>query len=269
MAEALDVQSPKAARIYDFILGGKDNFQVDRDAAEAMDQASGGLFRTSARANRRFMARVADYLAREGNFHNFLDIGTGLPTPPNLHDIVQGIHLDANVAYVDNDPLVLAHAMALLTSAPGATGSVSYLDADVLKPDTIFGSEESNVLDLSQPVAVTALAILQLVDDHAAMALIDDVMSRLVPGSALAISLVVDDEHPEAVGLSVTAAQERGVPVRARSAAQLGAFFSGMDLLAPGVVPVHRWRPDEQELTHGIEESQLPVGMWCGVAIKR
>src|SRR3954451_10049341 len=162
MSAALDTGIPHAARIYNYVLGGKDNFQADRDAGDAMMAAS-PLLAPSMRANRKFMTRVAGHLAGRG-FTQYLDIGTGLPLSPNLHEVVQQTVPAANVVYVDNDPLVLTHARALLQEVPGATGQLGYVEADLREPDTIFGSDAvTGMLDFRQPVAVTIIAMLQLI----------------------------------------------------------------------------------------------------------
>ncbi len=260
----LDTGRPQAARIYDYVLGGKDNFGADREAAEAMMKASGPVFRVSAKANRRFMVRAGKYLAGERGLRQFLDFGTGLPTEPNLHQVVQGVHPDAVVVYVDNDPLVLVHARALLTSHPD--GMTAYLDGDMRYPEEVFAAPELGTLDLSKPVAVTMLAVLQLIDDEPAHEIIDAVMQHVVRGSALALSAVVSPDASEALEETVRQAQSRGVPVRTRSVEQFTGLFRGLPLLEPGVVPVHRWRPDQLEAE--TEASKVPVAMWGGIAIK-
>jgi S-adenosyl methyltransferase len=253
-----------AARIYDYVLGGKDNFEVDRAAAESMLAAS-PLLRTSMLANRRFMTRVVRHLADLG-LRQFLDIGTGLPTGPNLHEVVQGVAPDAKIVYVDNDPLVLVHARALLTPVPGSTGPLCYLDADLRDPDAIFAAPEvADTFDLSRPVALTLIAVLQLIgDDTEVRKIIDNIMGRLAPGSALAISAVAGESDPVGVGNVVNAANTRGVPVHARTRDQIRALFGDLEPSEPGVVPVHQWHPDDREA--GIDTRQ--IGMYGGVAFK-
>jgi O-methyltransferase involved in polyketide biosynthesis len=262
MAVDLRVDVPHSARIYDYVLGGKDNFDVDRAVAEKMMAAS-PLLAPSMRANRRFMARVARHFAGRG-FRQFLDIGTGLPTHPNLHEIVQKTVTDADIVYVDNDPLVLAHARALLTPAEGSTGTLAYLNADLHDPAAIFAAPEIGVFDLTQPVAVTMLAVLQLMDDDTAHQVIGDIMGRLAPGSALAISAVCDADDPAGVAQILTVANAGGVPVRARNQAGIEALFEGLDLEATGVVAVHRWHPADEDTTIAGQ----PAGMYGGVAYK-
>jgi O-methyltransferase involved in polyketide biosynthesis len=253
---------PHSARIYDYVLGGKDNFEADRVAAEKMLEGMPSL-RVSMRANRRFMAKAAKYLAERG-IRQFLDIGTGLPTHPNLHEVVQGVAPEARVLYVDNDPLVLVHARALLT--PVGTGSVSYLEADLRDPDAIFGAAQvTDGFDLTQPVAVTLIAVLQhIVDDAQARAIIDAIMDRLASGSALAISAVTTENDYSGGDHTVKTYNSSGVPVRPRTRAEVAALFGKLPLVDPGVVFVHRWRPtDEDNAT-----DDRSVAMYGGVAIK-
>jgi O-methyltransferase involved in polyketide biosynthesis len=253
---------PHSARIYDYVLGGKDNFEADRVAAEKMLEGNPSL-RVSMRANRRFMAKAARYLAGRG-IRQFLDIGTGLPTHPNLHEVVQGVAPDAGVVYVDNDPLVLVHARALLT--PVGTGPVSYLEADLREPDAIFAAPEvTDGFDLSEPVAVTLIAVLQhIVDDEKARAIIDSITDRLAPGSALAISAVTTENDRSGGDHTVSTYNNSGVPVRPRSHGEVVALFGDLALVEPGVVFVHQWHPDEQDR----DTNDRDVAMYGGVAVK-
>lgn len=258
----LDVHRPHAARVYNFWLGGKDNFEADRMVAQEMANRLPSLVRT-ARANRAFMTRVTRYLAGELGIRQFLDIGTGLPSPePNLHQVAQRIAPQSKVVYVDNDPLVLVHARALLTSAP--EGETSYIEADARAPDKIFG-DAGFILDTGQPVAVTLIAILQLIEDDTEVhRILAELMARLCPGSVLALSVITPDTNPEQVNAAAQAAQAQGIPVTPRTRAQAEAMFSGLRLLDPGVVLAHRWRPDP-------DDPPLPdheVHVYGGVAIK-
>jgi O-methyltransferase involved in polyketide biosynthesis len=252
---------PHSARIYDYVLGGKDNFEVDRVAAEKMLAGNPSL-RTSMRTNRRFMAKTVKFLAERG-IRQFLDIGTGLPTHPNLHEVVQGVAPDAKVVYVDNDPLVLVHARALLT--PVGTGTVSYLDADLREPDAIFAaSAVTEEFDLSRPVAVTLVAVLQhIVEDEQVRAIIDSIMGRLAPGSALVISAVTTENDPSG-DHTIKTYNQSGVPVRPRRRPEVIALFDGLDLADPGVVFVHQWHPDAQDQA----TADRDVFMYGGVAFK-
>jgi O-methyltransferase involved in polyketide biosynthesis len=253
---------PHSARIYDYVLGGKDNFEVDRIAAEKMLQSMPGL-RTSMRANRRFMVKAARYLANQG-FRQFLDIGTGLPTHPNLHEVVQGVAPDAKIVYVDNDPLVLVHARALLT--PVGTGSVSYLDADLKDPDAIFAAPQvANEFDLSRPVAVTMIAVLQhITDEKQARTIVETIMDRLPPGSALALSAVTTENDPIGEPRTVNTYNKSGVPVKPRSRGEVAALFGDLQLVDPGVVFVHQWHADDEDRA----TDDKAVAMYGGVAYK-
>jgi hypothetical protein len=259
---SLRTDIPHSARIYDYVLGGKDNFEADRVAAEKMLAGMPGL-RTSMRANRRFMAKAAAYLARQG-IRQFLDIGTGLPTHPNLHEVVQGVAPDATVVYVDNDPLVLVHARALLT--PVGTGAVSYLEADLRDPAFILSSDAvRDQFDLSEPVAITLIAVLQhIVDDAQARSIIETLLAALPSGSALAISAVTTENDRSGGDHTVGTYQRSGVPLRPRSHAEVAALFGDLPLVDPGVVFVHRWHPDETD--HATVDGD--VAMYGGVAVK-
>ena len=239
----LKTDRPHPARIYDYLLGGKDNFAVDREAAGKITQALPNLPR-SMRANRQGLARVAHYLAAERGFRQFLDIGTGLPTSPNLHEVVQGVAPDSRVVYVDNDPIVLVHARALLKSTP--EGKTTYIDADLRDPDAILHASEIGILDLDKPVALFLFAILQFIaDDGEAHRIIDQLMAPLPPGSALALSTVTPDTLPEEVARGAAVYRAQGIESRARTRAEVEGLFRGLELVDPGVVLINRWRPDD------------------------
>jgi hypothetical protein len=254
---------PHSARIYDYVLGGKDNFEVDRVAAEKMLESQPGL-RTSMRANRRFMVKAARYLTERG-LRQFLDVGTGLPTHPNLHEVVQGIAPEAKIVYVDNDPLVLVHARALLT--PVGTGTVSYLEADLRDPDAIFAAPQiTDEFDLSRPVAVTLIAVLQHVaDDKKARDIVKTIMERLAPGSALALSAVTTENDPVGEPRTINTYNTSGVPVKPRSREDVVALFGDLELIDPGVVFVHQWHPDDEDRA----ADDKAVAMYGGVGFKR
>jgi hypothetical protein len=234
----IDTTVAHSARVYDFILGGKDNFEADRQAAAAIMEANPHLA-TAMRGNRALMQRMTRFLAHAG-VRQFLDIGTGLPTSPNVHEIAQAIEPTSRVVYVDNDPIVLAHARALLTSAP--EGRTAYLDADANDPDTIL-ARAAETLDFSQPVAITLLAILHAIENP--YALTSRLVDAVPPGSYLAISILASDIQQEAQA-EMTRRLNAGLPgitVTARSRAEVTRFFDGMELLEPGVVPPNYWRP--------------------------
>lgn len=260
----LRIDVPHSARIYDYLLGGKDNFQADRDAAAGITVDWPNLPK-SMRANRDFMRRVGRYLAANLGFRQFLDVGTGLPTSPNLHQVVQAVVPEARIVYVDNDPIVLAHARALLTSSP--EGKTAYIDADLRDSAAIIDSARAReVLDFQKPIALSLIAILQFItDDKDAYRIIGELLAALPSGSALALSTVTAESAPEEVTSGVAAYNANGIPTRARSKAEVEALFGGLDLVAPGVVLVNHWLPDD-ETPAAIDAH---VHMYGGIAIKR
>lgn len=248
------------ARIYDVWLGGKDNYPADQAAAAAGLKAFPSTL-SSVRANRAFLARAVEYLAAEEGIRQFLDIGTGLPSANNTHEVAQATAPDSQVVYVDNDPVVMLHAQALLTSsAPGVT---NYIEADLRDPGTIL-AEAARTLDFTRPVAIMLLAIVQFVsdDDHPY-----DILSSLVnavpPGSFLVLSHVASDIFPEELAAFARAYNERSSDkVFLRNREEVARYFTGLDLVEPGVVQVSKWRP-RSEL-----EASATDTMWCGVARK-
>nr|WP_230205008.1 SAM-dependent methyltransferase [Parafrankia elaeagni] len=254
---------PHPARVYDYILGGTENFPADRAAAGEFSRSLPNL-PTSMRANRNFMARMARTLAAEHGIRQFLDIGSGLPTAPNLHEVVQQVAPESRVVYVDNDPIVLVHARALLTSTP--EGRTAYLDADLSRPDEILGSDQlQETLDLSRPVAVSLLAVVHFIpDDGVVQKVIDQLMAPLPSGSILAVSTTTADYSPEEVHAGVAAYRANGIPLTARDRKGVESFFAGLELLDPGVTLVHRWHPDADAATY--TDSQ--VYMYGGIARK-
>jgi trans-aconitate methyltransferase len=236
----IDTSRPHQARIYDYWLGGKDNFAVDREAAERALAVYPGLQR-GVRAQRAFLASAVDYLARTEGIRQFLDIGTGIPTANNTHEVAQAVDPDARIVYVDNDPMVLSHARALLTGTPGTT---SYLDADLRDTEKIL-TQAAERLDFRQPIGVLLIGVLQLIPDQ------DDpraIVARLVqsvpPGSWLAVFHPASDilaEQMREVERRLNA--NTATPATLRSRAQVLQFFDGLELLPPGLVQVHQWRP--------------------------
>jgi hypothetical protein len=261
---SLNTEIPHSARIYDYLLGGKDNFESDRAAAAAIT-ADWPHLAISMRANRNYMARQARFIATELGIRQFLDIGAGLPTAPNLHEVVQEVAPSSRVMYVDNDPIVLVHARALLTSRP--EGRTAYLDANLRDPSAILGSAEfRDTFDLTQPVALSLIAILQFVtDDALAHHIIDTLMAPLPPGSVLAMSTVTADSAPDEVNKGVAAYVARGIDEKARDLAECQDLFRGLELIDPGVVLVNHWRPDAG--ARAVPDHH--VHMYGGVALKR
>jgi trans-aconitate methyltransferase len=235
----IDTSVAHQARVYDYLLGGKDNFAADREAGDKALQAYPDLA-VGVRANRAFLGRAVRFLAGEAGIRQFLDIGTGIPSANNTHEVAQAVAPESRVVYVDNDPIVLAHARALLTSAP--EGQTAYLDANANDPDAIL-ARAAGTLDFSQPVAITLLMILHVLKDP--YALTSRLLDAVAPGSYLAISIPAGDIQPEAVAELVRRMNESFPDVAATipSHAEMTRFFDGLELLEPGVVPVNYWRP--------------------------
>jgi hypothetical protein len=257
----LNTSVPHSARIYDYLLGGKDNFEADRTAAAAIVESSPSL-PISMRANRQFMARVAHHLAAERGIRQFLDIGTGLPTSPNLHEVVQKEDPTSKIVYVDNDPIVLVHARALLTSTP--QGTTAYLDADLRDVDKILASPEvRDNIDVTRPVSISLIAVLQFIpDEDEAHRILDGLLEPFPAGSTLAISTVTA-HNPQAVA-AAAAYRARGIQAVERTDDEVTALFRGLDLVDPGVVLVNKWRPDAEAAA--IDDTH--VQMTGGVAVK-
>jgi hypothetical protein len=258
----IDTSVAHVARIYNYWLGGKDNFAADREAGDAAIEAYPDMY-SSVRANRAFLKRTVRHLAAEVGIRQFLDIGTGLPSAENTHEVAQSVAPESRIVYVDNDPIVLNHARALLTSSPqGATG---YLDADARDTGKIL-TAAAELLDFEKPVAVLLVAILQLVgDDDDPYGLVADLMRAVPAGSFLVISHVPSDMQRQATGVAKAASLLSGLMtqrVTPRSKEQVTRFFDGLELIEPGVVPIQQWRPDSDA------EASSRAGMWGGVGRK-
>ena len=238
---SFDTTVAHPARVYDYLLGGKDNYEADRVAAEEIAAISPSV-RPTVRANRAFLRRVVQYLAGEAGIRQFLDIGTGLPTAENTHQIAQEVAPESRVVYVDNDPIVLAHARALLTSSP--QGATAYVHADARDTGTIL-RPAADTLDFGQPIAVMLLCILQYVPDEAGP---HDIVARLMaatpPGSYLAVSDTTRDFDPEEMTAGAARYNVRLGPNRftPRTRAEIAAFFGGLEFVEPGLVPLPQWR---------------------------
>jgi S-adenosyl methyltransferase len=237
----IDITVPHSARIWNYWLGGKDHYQVDRTAGDQFSGIYPGIV-DIARADRAFLGRVVRYLAGEAGVRQFLDVGTGLPTADNTHEVAQRVAPDAKVVYVDNDPLVLAHARALLTSTPG--GVTHFVDVDMSDAAAVL-REAGEWLDLTQPVALTFMGVLGHVTDHeAALRIVGTLLDGLPSGSYLAVNDSIDTSQELEEALRVYEASG-AVPYRTRSLEQFTGYFDGLELVAPGVVvPVDDWRPD-------------------------
>ncbi|MEV6023235.1 SAM-dependent methyltransferase [Streptomyces sp. NPDC052036] len=253
-AVVVDTSKPHPARMYDWYLGGKDNYPVDEEMGRQM-LALDPRVPVMARVNRAFMHRATRWLAHHG-VRQFLDIGTGIPTEPNLHQVAQEIAPDARVVYCDNDPIVLAHAAALLRSTSG--GVTEYLQADVRDPDAIIEGAK-RVLNFDQPVALSLVALLHFVsDEDGAHALVHRLLSVLPSGSYLMMTHATADFTPEESAAATEKLKAAGVTLALRSRDEFGRFFHGLDLVEPGVEVVHKWHPELGEPIPGQDDGVIP-----------
>ncbi|GAA2612825.1 SAM-dependent methyltransferase [Streptomyces axinellae] len=257
---------PHTARLYDYFLGGKTNYGVDRKLAGESLRAYPNAM-VAARQNRAFMHRAVRHLARELGIRQFLDIGTGIPTAPNLHQVAQQEHADARIVYSDNDPIVLAHARALMTGT--VEGATDYIEADVRDPDLIL-EHAGKTLDFDQPIALSLIALLHfLPDSDAPGAIVTRLLEELPGGSALALSHATADLDPD-MQLLADAYAARGLEVRPRTHEESLRFFDGLTMVEPGLVASCDWRPeledDGPQLPGMVDRSE--VGVWAGLAIK-
>ena len=260
----LDVTVPVSARIWNYWGGGKDYYQVDKAAGDEFAALYPGI-RPMARASRLFLRRAVSYLAEEAGVRQFLDIGAGLPSTQNTHDVAQRVAPDSRVIYVDNDPLVMSHARALLRSV--ASDSTGYIEGDLRDPAMITAVAREK-LDFAKPVAIMLMGILGHIgnpaehDDEYALSLVDCLKEELPAGGYLLLRDATDTQ-PEHVRALRKYAETGAVPYRLRTPEQITRFFDGLEPVEPGIVPVQQWRPDE-------ESSLLPgdINMWGGVALK-
>jgi hypothetical protein len=257
----LDTSVASIARIYDYWLGGKDNFKADRDAAEQMILQYPDIV-TGVRKNRAFLGRAVHYLAAEAGIRQFLDIGTGLPSSNNTHEVAQRAAPDARIVYVDNDPIVLSHAQALLTSTP--EGACAYVDADIRDTGKIL-KDAANLLDFSRPVAVCLIMILQFIpDEDDPVSIVRALVDAIPSGSYLVVAHPASDvdQHvgPALRQLSTRMGGTRAVP---RSHQEISRFFDGLEMVEPGLVQLHRWRPGT-----GLDDTGRDLAAYGAVARK-
>jgi S-adenosyl methyltransferase len=260
----IDTSVPHSARIWNYWLGGKDNYPADQEVGDQIAKMFPSIV-AMARHDRAFLVRAVRYLAGEVGIRQFLDIGTGLPTMDNTHEVAQRVASDSRIVYVDNDPLVLTHARALLTSSP--EGACDYIDADLREPDRILEAA-GRTLDLSQPVALMLVAILlHITDDEEAYAIVRRLVEPLAPGSYLVIVHDTADIHGEEIRTAMRFFMEQGgEPLVARSREQITRFFNGLELVEPGLVTTSRWRPEPKP--SGEPEDAEEVAQYAGVARK-
>ncbi|OIK29586.1 SAM-dependent methyltransferase [Streptomyces malaysiense] len=257
----INTSQPHTARIWNYWLGGKDNYEVDRTAGDQIRQLHPGIGEY-ARADRLFLGRAVRHLVEKAGIRQFLDVGTGLPTADNTHEVAQRIAPASRIVYVDNDPLVLAHARALLTSTP--EGRTDYLDEDLRNVDAIL-EHAAKTLDFSEPVALILLGVVIFIgEDDEAYGLVRRFMDRLPAGSHLVLSHTVTHPSMPDVDEAVKFWNEHGTPkLTQRTPADVARFFDGLRLLEPGVVSCSRWRPEHD---NGAEPEE--VAMFGGVARK-
>ena len=255
----VNTQVPHSARLWNYWLGGRDNFAVDRAAGDEIARQLPSIIDLAV-ADRAFLGRMVRHLVAERGIRQILDIGSGLPTADNTHQVAQAIAPDTRVVYVDNDPLVLVHARPLLTSTP--EGATEYVEADLNDPAAVLAAARET-LDFSRPVAVTLLGILHFLrDGDAARAVVAQLVAELAPGSYVAIAHGCHDINREAADSIQSYWNEHGTPkILYRSSAEIARFFDGLELLEPGVVSCNRWRP-------GPDVPDLDVNQYCGVARK-
>ncbi|WP_328375188.1 SAM-dependent methyltransferase [Micromonospora zamorensis] len=264
-SDRIDTTVAHPARRYNYWLGGKDNFQADRESGDTM-AAAFPTIRTAALENRRFLQRAVGFLTREAGIRQFLDIGTGIPTADNTHEVAQAIAPESRVVYVDNDPIVLAHARALLSSSP--QGATAYIDADLRDPARILAHPElRRTIDLSRPVALMLVAVLHFVPDgDDPYALVRHLLDALPAGSWLAASHATHEYLPPAVAEQARAAARGGGPhglINLRTRDEFSRFFVDLDVVEPGITSVAEWRAENETQPR---PSVVEVSMYGGVA---
>jgi O-methyltransferase involved in polyketide biosynthesis len=238
-------------------MGGKDNYEADRAIGEAA-AAAWPAVRLAVRANRAFMHRAARFAAAQG-IRQFLDVGTGIPTEPNLHQVVQEVVPEARVLYVDNDPIVLAHAAALMVGDP--RGRTEYLHADAREPGALLdAARDLGIIDLAEPVAVSVIGLLHFLDDETATRLVGTLLDAVPSGSTLALTNITRELDPETIDGAAAGYAGGGVQTHLRSKAEVErVFLDGLDVVEPGVVVVHRWRPDAGAGIADVPDAEISV----------
>ncbi|MGW3956814.1 SAM-dependent methyltransferase [Streptomyces sp. NPDC004752] len=259
-AADIDTSKPHSARMYDYFLGGKDNYPVDWAAAKQVINHFPAV-KDMARTNRDFMQRASRLLARRG-IRQFLDIGTGIPTAPNLHQIVQEVVPDARVVYADNDPIVLRHAQALLHSTP--EGRTAYVEGDVRNPGEIIEAARE-VLDFDRPIALSLVALLHLVgDEDDPYGIVTRLLEPLASGSHVTLSHATGEFDPDTWARVVEVYRKSGTPAQVRSREEFSRFFTGLELIDPGLVLADLWHPEPT----GQPDRDAQIPLYVGVAVK-
>jgi S-adenosyl methyltransferase len=259
--DEMDTGVPQSARVYDFLLGGKDNYEADRAVGSALIAQAPAL-PIMVRAQRALLARMVRHLVREAGVRQFLDVGTGIPTADNVHEVAQALAPESRVLYVDNDPIVLTHARALMKSTP--QGRTAFIHADVRRPaDVLQHPSLPTVIDVTQPVALLLIGIVHhLRDDDAPYDVVRTLVDWLPSGSYLGVVTPSADFDPKMMASLAATAERSGIPYVPRSKADTERFFAGLELVEPGVAPILGWRPDDPpadvNAVHG----------WAGLARK-
>jgi hypothetical protein len=262
LQEQINTGIPQSARVYDYLLGGKDNYEADRAVGSALIRQAPTL-PTMVRAQRAFLARAVTYLVRDAGVRQFLDVGTGIPTADNVHQVAQAVAPNTRVLYVDNDPIVLAHARALMQGTPG--GRTAFIQADLRKPDDILEHPDvADTLDTEQPIGLMLIGIVHhLRDDDQPYELVRRLIDWLPSGSYLTIATPSADFNPGVMHALAATAEQSGIPYVPRSKAETERFFDGLELVEPGIAPILAWRPETPP------EDPNAVYGWAGVARKR
>jgi S-adenosyl methyltransferase len=257
----IDTTRPHSARMWNYWVGGKDNYPIDREVGDKVAEVFPNIIEV-ARHSRAFLGRATRYLTEEAGVRQFLDIGTGLPTHDNTHEVAQRVAPESRIVYVDNDPLVLVHARALLTSTPG--GATDYIDADVNDPQKILDGA-AKTLDFNRPIALMMLGIMgNVIDDDEAYGIVRHFLDALPSGSFMALNDGTSVVHGSQRDESIKVAKERGMPPYvSRTPEQITRFFEGLELVEPGVVTVSRWRPEATPFGEPPE-----VDAFCGLGRK-
>jgi len=263
--QQIDTSKPHSARMYDFYLNGKDHYEVDAEAAGKVLSVYPTV-KLNATVNRGFIHRATRWLAAEAGIRQFLDIGTGIPTEPNLHQVAQSVAPEARVVYTDYDPIVLAYAQALLRGTP--EGRTAYVQADVREPQRIITATElRETLDLSKPVAMSVNALFHFIpEEEKPYELVRELMGALAPGSYLMLTHSTADFHAETWQKVIAVYKESGISFTTRNQSEVAAFFDGLELVDPGVSEPHAWKPDPGDRPDEIRSAD--INMWAGVARK-
>jgi SAM-dependent methyltransferase len=265
VAREIDLDSAHPGRVYDYFLGGKDNYAADRVAAEALEEALPDIPRM-ARANREFLHRAVERVVGVHGVRQLIDVGSGIPTSPNVHEVAQGIAPAARVVYVDNDPLVGAHSRALLASS--AQGAVEFVLADATDPAAILTDPRLRAaIDLAEPVGLLLVSVLMYFADGVARDVVDTVVGALAPGSYLVISHPTADFAPEVVAQAAAVGKESGLTYIPRTHQEVTRLFAGLELCPPGVVAMPAWHP--RACAVGSAASAAATHYWVGMARKR